>query len=410
MPNCYETIKLICERVQTLDAHWALFCLTRYTSAPRLNHMLRSAPVYLRPNILETIDRDVRETATKCVNVNLAEDAWRQASLPLRFGGLGLRGVADLALPCYLASAHSTLRLSQRIYTPVDAPTVPEFLSSAVAAFQARYPNLDIPEGEAVRLQRSWDNIACDARFSELLAPANQIHRARLQAAKEAHTGAWLKAVPLPNLGLHLDDATVRVAIAMRVGATMCEPHNCRGCGRRVDRLGHHGLSCRYSTGRLPRHANLNDVVKRALATAGIPSWLEPVGLDRGDGRRPDGVTVFPYSHGKCLTWDATCVDTFASTSVVDCAVAPGSAASTAEERKREHYRNITDRYHFEPVAVETTGVLGPSTTAFLKRLGKQVSAVTGDKRETSWLMERLSLAVVRGNAASILATRCTAT
>ena len=121
-------------------------------------------------------------------------------------------------------------------------------------------------------------------------------------------------------------------------------------------------------------------------------------------------MTVFPYSHGKCLTWDATCVDTFASTSVVDCAVVPGSAASTAEERKREHYRNITDRYHFEPVAVETTGVLGPSTTAFLKRLGKQVSAVTGDKRETSWLMERLSLAVVRGNAASILATRCTAT
>ena len=101
-------------------------------------------------------------------------------------------------------------------------------------------------------------------------------------------------------------------------------------------------------------------------------------------------------------------MDTFASTSVIDSALHPGSAASAAESRKREHYRSLTDRYHFEPVAVETTGVLGPSTIAFLKRLGKQISTVTGDKREAEWLLERISLAVVRGNAASILATRCT--
>ena len=42
--------------------------------------------------------------------------------------------------------------------------------------------------------------------------------------------------------------------------------------------------------------ANLNDVVKRALAVAGMPSWLEPLGLDRGDAKRPDGLTVFPFA------------------------------------------------------------------------------------------------------------------
>ena len=99
-----------------------------------------------------------------------------------------------------------------------------------------------------------------------------------------------------------------------------------------------------------------------------------------------------------------------AATSVVGSAVAPGSAASAAEARKRERYRGLNDRYHFEVVAVETTGVLGPTTAAFLKRLGKQVAAVTGDKREIPWLMERISLAVVRGNAASVHATRCVAT
>ena len=112
------------------------------------------------------------------------------------------------------------------------------------------------------------------------------------------------------------------------------------------------GLQCgqlhrgvyKLSEGRLPRHANLNDVVKRDLAAAGMPSWLEPVGLDRGDGRRPDRVTVFPYHQGKCLTWDATCVDTFGSTAVV----VPGSAAMAAEEQKSNRYSTLTDRYLFE--------------------------------------------------------------
>ena len=114
------------------------------------------------------------------------------------------------------------------------------------------------------------------------------------EATGRQRTTLWslAKSFPLAKLGLHLVDATVRVAVALRLETPICEPHSCR-CGRRVDRLGHHGLSCRFSAGRLPRHANLNDVVKRALATHGIPSLLEPVGLDLRDSRRPDGVTVF---------------------------------------------------------------------------------------------------------------------
>ena len=101
--------------------------------------------------------------------------------------------------------------------------------------------------------------------------------------------------LPALSLGTHLDAETVRIAVSLRLGADICEPHRCR-CGRTVDRLGHHGLSCRYSAGRLPRHANLNDVVKRGLTAAGVASILEPLGLDRGDGRLPDGLTVFPFS------------------------------------------------------------------------------------------------------------------
>ena len=92
---------------------------------------------------------------------------------------------------------------------------------------------------------------------------------------------------------------------------------------------------------------------------------------------------------------------------MIGSALAPGSAAVAAEERKRTKYASLADRYIFEPVAMENTGVVGSSTAKFLEVLGKRVTAQTGDRRETIWLFERLSLAVVRGNTASILATGC---
>ena len=84
-----------------------------------------------------------------------------------------------------------------------------------------------------------------------------------------------------------------------------------------MDTFGIHPLSCRFSAGRIPRHSAQSDVVRRGLSAAGIPSMLEPSGLDRGDGKRPDGITVYPYSRGRCLIWDATCVNTFASLNLI---------------------------------------------------------------------------------------------
>ena len=56
----------------------------------------------------------------------------------------------------------------------------------------------------------------------------------------------------------------------------------------------------------------MNDVIKRSLQKEGLPSVLEPLGLDRLDGSRPDVIAVFLVSGSRSLVSDCTCVDTFA--------------------------------------------------------------------------------------------------
>ena len=77
--------------------------------------MLRSAPVYLDQVGLDKIDETLRATAASITNVDMSDQAWQQASLPVRFGGLGLRKAASLALPCYISSVERSRDLVDKI-------------------------------------------------------------------------------------------------------------------------------------------------------------------------------------------------------------------------------------------------------------------------------------------------------
>ena len=59
--------------------------------------------------------------------------------------------------------------------------------------------------------------------------------------------------------------------------------------------------------------------------------------------------------------------------------------------------------YEFVPLAFETLGRMGPSAEALLADLGQRLIVATSDARALEFLQQRLSVAILRGNAASIL-------
>ena len=397
-----EDLERLVSRLAMIENHQAFVLLKNCLSLPKLQYILRASPAYLREEHLRMFDESLVAALQTVTNVRLEGDSLGQSVLPVALGGLGIRMSKDVALPAFISSLHSVGSLVDELVANIQLADSTD-LQSAVGSWEERCAGLALAADADRSRQRTWDGPLVQASFDGLLERADQISRARLLAASSRESGLWLHALPVPSLGTLLDPESFRVAVALRVGAEVCVPHSCR-CGREMDARGLHGLSCRFSAGRHPRHAVLNDVIRRALQSAGIPSVLEPVGIDRGDGKRPDGLTVFPYSNGKCLCWDATCVDTYAVTHLNNSAVSPGKAAGAAEVTKRRKYAELGVRYRFEPVAVETSGVFGDSTGPVISELGRRVTEVTGDRRETFWLEQRIGLAIQRGNAHSILA------
>ena len=225
--------------------------------------------------------------------------------------------------------------------------------------------------------QKAWDLAIVKRNWENMLRVADQVSRARLLATAQRENGAWLNALPVSSLGTLLDSDSFRVAIALRVGADVCISHSCNSGGR-MDSMGLHGLSCKYSAVHFPRHSAMNDVVKRALQKDGLPSVLEPPGLDSRCGSCPDGKRVFPFSGGRSLVWDFTCVDTFAGVHLNRSAMEAGTAANSPEERKRRKYAALVEAHQFEPIEVETMGVYGESTGVIVRAIGRRLVEATG--------------------------------
>ena len=238
-----------------------------------------------------------------------------------------------------------------------------------------------------------------------LRATPDETARARLLASQRRETGEWLQSPPMSALGLRMDNEVIRVAAGLRLGITLCLPHQCHQCSADVDHLGLHGLSCRKSQGWHPRHAAVNELIRRSLASAKIPSHLEPSGIMRSDGKRPDGATIMPWKNGRTMVWDATCPDTFALSHVAHVAREAGTVASQAERNKCQKYALLCTSHHFVPIAIETSGVFGPEAASFFGELGRRIRAETGEPRSLPFLLQGIAVAVQQGNAAAVLGT-----
>ena len=160
---------------------------------------------------------------------------------------------------------------------------------------------LSPPVGTAARKQRSWNAPFVESSFATLLAFQPDEHkRTRLLIAAAPHSGDWSHVLPISSCWLRLDNDVIRIAIGLRLGADLCYPHVCP-CGTFINSRGTHGLSCKRGSSKVTGHAIINNLIHRALVRARISSTMEPTGFSRSDGKRPDSLTLVPWSVRKSI-------------------------------------------------------------------------------------------------------------
>ena len=159
--------------------------------------------------------------------------------------------------------------------------------------------------------------------------------------------------------------------------------------------------SCKRSGPRHLRHSQLNDIIWRSIKRAQIPAIKEPSGLLCQDNKRPDGATLLPWRRGRPLAWDVTVPDTYAESHIQRTSTEAGSAANHAAAAKTTKYLSLQDTHLSTPVAIETGGAWNSSAIELVQVIGRRITAVTQDPKETVYLFQRLSIAIQRGNAVS---------
>ncbi|XP_055339051.1 uncharacterized protein LOC129588725 isoform X2 [Paramacrobiotus metropolitanus] len=395
-----QDLQRLSSKLSILPAHQAYFLLRTCICVPKMNYLLRASPTWLCGDELDQFDSVGKSALEAVTNVKMDGLTWAQASLPVSSGGLGIRRVAELATPAYLASVYATSSVVSDITTATECyDLVHQLWQTASGA--------ELPAENVRRSQKVWD-AALVKKTCEVIVNtfANDVtHCARLLAVAQPESGKWLNALPVPSLGTLMSDESFRVAVGLRIGAPICSSHLCTDCRLPVDEFGHHGLSCKKSAGRFMRHSSLNEVIRRSLVTANTPAVLEPRGTSDVDERRPDGVSQLPWRNGRRLAWDVTCVDTLALSNVISSSTKAGEAAKKAEEEKRRKYEYLADEYDFVALAFETFGVVGPACLKFLRELGKRIMDATGERRSFEFLLQRLSIEIQRGNALSVTST-----
>ena len=73
---------------------------------------------------------------------------------------------------------------------------------------------------------------------SLLAEAADHEERARVLAAGDKISGAWLHASHISSMGLKMDDSCLRIAVGLCLVTSICAPHICQHCGAEVSARG----------------------------------------------------------------------------------------------------------------------------------------------------------------------------
>ena len=247
---------------------------------------------------------------------DLNDISWLQGTLPLRFGGLGVkdpeatRPAARLAATlCFLKRGAALGFPSTVIIPPPDWYSVLRemegYLGQSLADL-ARWSNEESPSNisEEHLEQRWWSRKIQRVRYLRLQLQSPLRDRDRLRLESMPFASRWMTVVPSSGQGHKLSNADYKVLLKWWLGLKLGRPTaaTCPLCSDVCDPFGDHFVSCKLNQP-VRRHNALRDALTDVLIDLGISCTKEvPIG-----GRRPADIGLPNFDSRGPLAIDLVC-------------------------------------------------------------------------------------------------------
>ena len=238
------------------DPQCELHLLRSCLSICKIFHLLRTVPPDKVVHQLHAFDDGLRRFLERILCCSVCERSWLQASLPLCFGGLGLRASFRTAPAAFLASCHSSFPLIQQLlsgcsFEDLHPHSIPG-VQSAFEHFQNFLPNWSAPDSPTqTSLQAALDT----DQLHQLLNASTIRDRAHLNSIYTGQfTSSWLQAIPNPNLGLAIIGCEFTCALRYWLSIPFFDSSHLCSCGSTLDPHGDHLLGCGQGPFRIRCH------------------------------------------------------------------------------------------------------------------------------------------------------------
>jgi hypothetical protein len=402
-------------------------CLLRYClDACKVNHLMRATLLTTGCTSVQALT-DALQTATcDIVGTGITANAWTQATLPVRFGGLGIKDptvIRPFARTAALANFHAR---ASEVGIPSD---LSDYLSDDIMPTITKVatdlgPNHEVANrwvGNATLLrhaermhqsQQWWSNQQNNARRQRLKTQGTARDQVRLIAQEGQLATAWLNVTPSRAAHTLLNDTDFRSLCRYWLGLPLTQDGSttkCPLCGHTVDPFGDHLTNCKLN-GPTRRHNALRDAWSFLLSSSAIPHKREAVS---GTGQRPADILLLNWDKGRDIAIDFTISSPFTLDSFPLTFEGAKRFLVAAEDAKYTKERNsqscTTMGWGMQPAAFSPWGAPGPSARHLLfetiKRCSMDCQGFAADSKSRE-IRETLSITMAR-ELAQQLALRC---
>ena len=132
------------------------------------------------------------------------------------------------------------------------------------------------------------------------------------------HSGDWLRVIPSPALGLHLQDWEFHLCLQYWLGVPMVEEGSqCPLCLDATDPFGDHFIACGGNGDRILRHNSVRDVLFSAARSAALSPRKEVPSLIPNSSCRPADIFLPCFTRARPAAIDVSIISPLQSPSRV---------------------------------------------------------------------------------------------